>query len=460
VLQTVWRTRLTTAALVLTASLAFIGVAALMPPTASGSQAAPADVRQGGASVAETPGRAVPTVVVTGDEIGAYKEAIRRTVAAAGAAAVKLGYDMPPTITVRVYINARERPRLFNDGAADFSLTLRSEADLRKPASTGIFHIYGLCHEVAHLAMYRPITDREWMTNAAAEGWAHYLGSRLVDEVFAREGMDLWPDRYAYAEDGLARLTRQLTGAEPSPTVRGAGLWRDLVALVGDKGMVALFAAWGRVRVDPADPGAVLATAIPDGKPWAWWAGAKDVLVLNRPSSTFTARTAAAHELAGEARELSHDDGTMAGKKSMAGTGHAVRFASPGAGHHLTAVKLHGSRYGTPQAPDEKFTVTLCDEKFQKIAEFKFPYATFERGEPKWVTLDVKPTAVPATFYVCVAFNPTARKGVYVSHDAGVSGTSYTGLPGGRASAFGSGDWMIRVTVDQRRGGDGLRPAE
>jgi RNA polymerase sigma factor (sigma-70 family) len=149
-------------------------------------------------------------------------------------------------------------------------------------------------------------------------------------------------------------------------------------------------------------------------------------------------------------RELKRDDGKSAGKRSIAGGGHAVMFESPGEGWTLTAVRLHGSRYGYPKAPDEDFKIYLCDEKFHKLATFPFPYATFERGEPKWVTLKVKPTAVPAKFFLCADFNPTGTKGVYVHHDAEAAKTptSFVGLPDdGEPQPFSKGDWLIRAEL-------------
>ena len=82
-----------------------------------------------------------------------------------------------------------------------------------------------------------------------------------------------------------------------------------------------------------------------------------------------------------KSRELTHDDGEMKGKRSIAGGGPAVRFEAPGEGWTLTAVRIHGARYGYPRAPRENFAVFLCDEKFHQIEEFLFPYSKFERGD-------------------------------------------------------------------------------
>jgi hypothetical protein len=153
-------------------------------------------------------------------------------------------------------------------------------------------------------------------------------------------------------------------------------------------------------------------------------------------------------ELSGKPEELARDDGRPAGKKSFP-RGHAVAFEAPGDSYYMTSVRIHGARYGYPQAPKEDFHVTLCDPDFRSIVDFPFAYSKFQRGDPKWVSLRMKPTKVPKEFVICVNFNPTRTKGVYVSHYA--EGTSLVGLPGKRAGSFTGGDWLIHVTVDRRQ---------
>lgn len=152
------------------------------------------------------------------------------------------------------------------------------------------------------------------------------------------------------------------------------------------------------------------------------------------------------------ARELAHDDGKPAGKKSMAGSAHAVRFEAPGDDWSLTSIRLHGARYGYPKPPTEDFHVYLCDENFEQIADFPFPYSRFKRGPEDWVKLDLKPTKVPAKFIICVGFDPEATKGVYVSHDgqkeAEGQPTSFSGLPGDKLRPFKQGHWLIRARLE------------
>jgi hypothetical protein len=92
------------------------------------------------------------------------------------------------------------------------------------------------------------------------------------------------------------------------------------------------------------------------------------------------------------------------------------------------AVRIYGSRYGTPQPPQEKFKIALTDGDNQTIEEMEFPYSLFKRGDPAWYTVKLpKPIDVPATFCVVVDFNPEQTKGVYVHYDAQASGHSFTG---------------------------------
>ena len=369
----------------------------------------------------------------------------------------QFGFDMPETIHVSATVSAGTGTRLFNDGADRINLTVPSEAKLRRPAVTGTFHLYGFCHEVGHLAMYRVIQKRPWLSSAGAEGWAHYAGSRILDAVYAREGEKLWPDAYNYLDDGMARLRKQLAAPNPTPTSQAAGLWLSLAEILGDKGLAPLFSAWAKVQVDESKPGIELGKALmaqgDSAKLEPWWQKAQPVLLVASAKSGFAAQGKDAGQIKGPRKELAKDDGVSAGKLSSAGSGHAVRFDAPGKECYLTAVRIFGSRYGQPQPPRENASIWLCDAEFKKIAEFPCPYYLFQRGDPKWVTIPVKPTQVPAEFIICVGFNPTGTKGVFVHHDAAGSGSSYLGLPGSKGRPFGKGDWLIRATVQEAASG-------
>lgn len=99
----------------------------------------------------------VPGARVTYTGVSArWATAIGRVTAGARQAAAAWGFDVPATVHVQVTCRSGQEVRLFNGGKERAYLSVRSEQDLRKPSVTGTYHLYGLCHEVGHLAQYRP----------------------------------------------------------------------------------------------------------------------------------------------------------------------------------------------------------------------------------------------------------------------------------------------------------------
>jgi hypothetical protein len=164
-----------------------------------------------------------------------------------------------------------------------------------------------------------------------------------------------------------------------------------------------------------------------------------------------SAKKTAAKSGTGEARELSHDNGTMAKYMSIGGGGEAVKFKVDGDSWYVTSVSLHGSRYGEARPPKENFKVWICDDKFKPIATFEFPYSSYTRENKAWKNFRIRPTRVPENFIVCFGFNAHQTKGVYVSYDDKPSETSLTGVPGkGEPKPFTKGNWLIRCKVEKR----------
>ncbi len=156
----------------------------------------------------------------------------------------------------------------------------------------------------------------------------------------------------------------------------------------------------------------------------------------------------ATEAVAGDSVALKYHDGTADGKKSIAGTGEMITFGAP-AGTKIEAIRIHGSRYGVPKAPDESFVVYVLSGDQKRVLHTELvPYSTFERGEEKWVTIKLsQPVEVTPRFWVTVDFRAQATKGVYVSYDTSTGGkNSRVGLPGLKASEpKDKGDWMIEA---------------
>lgn len=166
-------------------------------------------------------------------------------------------------------------------------------------------------------------------------------------------------------------------------------------------------------------------------------------------ASPVAVRSGAAAEI--ETRILKRDQDAMHGKQSLTASGHFVAFETPPGQWRLTQVQLFASRYGTAQAPDDKWRITVCGRDFSPLKFIDMPYATFERGAERWYKVDVPTLDLPAgeSFWLNLAFNPHSTKGVYVGYDtADLETHSLIGLPGGRITGMPRKmDWMIRAVI-------------
>jgi beta-lactamase regulating signal transducer with metallopeptidase domain len=152
---------------------------------------------------------------------------------------------------------------------------------------------------------------------------------------------------------------------------------------------------------------------------------------------------------------LSYGDGKADGKKSYGGSGHMIRFEMPYGMTKVRGLRIHGSRYGLPQAPDEDFEITFLSDDRQEILDSQAaPYRLFKRGKEAWVrVLFDEEVEVPEKFWVALNFNAHQTKGVYVSYDTSRKGQySRVGLPGDeeepKETDFG-GDWMVQVMLSR-----------
>lgn len=150
---------------------------------------------------------------------------------------------------------------------------------------------------------------------------------------------------------------------------------------------------------------------------------------------------------------LKYGDGKADGKKSYGGNGQMIRFELPAGACEVRGIKIHGSRYGLPRAPDEDFEITfLTDDLEEVVSTESAPYKLFRRGRELWVRVNFdEPIELPQKFWIALNFNAAQTKGVYVSYDTSTKGEySRTGLAGGdeapEPTDFG-GDWMVQVML-------------
>ena len=114
---------------------------------------------------------------------------------------------------------------------------------------------------------------------------------------------------------------------------------------------------------------------------------------------------------------LKYGDGQPDGKKSLGGSGEIIGFTLPAEDGKVGAIRIHGSRYGTPDAPNESFLIYFLSHDMSEVMRTELaPYSLFERGPERWVEVKFrKPVEVPKEFWVAVDFRAGHTKGVYVS---------------------------------------------
>ncbi len=210
-----------------------------------------------------------------------------------------------------------------------------------------------------------------------------------------------------------------------------------------------------------------------DGVGWLprHWPSSSYLVLINRPPRTITkgpirhgyAQNApkAAEPSARANRPpalLSYGDGKADGKKSYGGSGHLIRFELPEGITKVRGIRIHGSRYGVPQAPDEDIEITFLSEDREETLDSQgAPYRLFKRGKEAWVRVMFdKEIELPQKFWIALNFNAHQTKGVYLSYDTSTKGEySRVGLPGDeeepKETDFG-GDWMVQVMLSRPTG--------
>jgi beta-lactamase regulating signal transducer with metallopeptidase domain len=151
---------------------------------------------------------------------------------------------------------------------------------------------------------------------------------------------------------------------------------------------------------------------------------------------------------------LSYGDGKPDGKKSYGGSGFMIEFEMPEGVTKVKGIRIHGSRYGLAQAPNEDFEIKFLSEGRDEVLHTETaPYKLFARGKTQtWVRIPFKDEVeVPKKFWIALNFNAEQTKGVYVSYDTSTKGEhSRVGLAGDdtdpKPTDF-AGDWMIQVLL-------------
>jgi hypothetical protein len=369
------------------------------------------------------------------------------------------GFSLPETIVLEAKREPRKNVSLWTDGSSHIFLTVSSEHQLAPSPKSGIFNIYGMCHELGHIVMYRGMKNQVGLSDGVGEGWAHYAGSVVVDAVAEHLGQQIWPEPYdVKSAEGLLRLQNQVERADwpnldatgraakvfyeiekkHGRKILGAALGRAISQQPSGKELMPLFVRSLREITDDATAGDWIPkkVLVPETK----W-NVKERQIEDSYFDDLKAKFDQTGTL------LYYDDGTAEGKWSFTGTGYAILFRKPQGAWLLERIDVFGARYGTHEPPREDFAIYICDEQFEPLHELNHPYSIFKRGKNQWFRIPVDPIKIPRRFYICLNFNPTSTKGVYVAYDQSVARShSRLALPYTHVKDVEKKyDWMIRA---------------
>ena len=156
------------------------------------------------------------------------------------------------------------------------------------------------------------------------------------------------------------------------------------------------------------------------------------------------------------AEELKYGDGKPDGKKSLTASGHLIWFDAGKKDLWLNGLEVYGGRYGDAVSLGDEFHVHLVGAGAQVYRRVALPYILWPRGKQGWLKVPLPPIQVPQKFGVCLSFQPTKARGVWVFTDDVEDGHSYAWLPGEKPLKLKGGAWMVRATVGEKPEGDPL----
>ena len=360
--------------------------------------------------------------------------------------------DLPDLLVVSVDIDRDNRVAIWNDGGSRINLTLSRTAQLRAPAKSKVSNIYGLCFELADLAVRRTLGEPAWLSDEVVLGLSHYCASEAIERVYKRHGHRLWPDEYDYRAEGMTRFKKQVKVRRPSEVIKAAALWQELTKLLGERALGATLKAWRDIEVDPLRPATALSKALPSardayhqGKLNAWTKAFSKAAIV---AAGRGGRSDRAPRLSKKPVVLKYGDGTSDGKDCLSEDGHVVYFKAPPDEWYLTTLHLYAERFGVPLRQMEYVTITLCDAALVPIRSWQKPYGFFRGSRPRWFHLRLAPARVPEAFAIVVQFSCREDKGVRLHRDSASKGHSAVGRPGGQARPLEEADWMMRVDLD------------
>lgn len=402
-------------------------------------------------------------VVVVNDGVeAAYAKAIENLVETAWVGyTTDLGLSLPDRITVNLKLDPNAVKTPFSTDTKDqIYAPIASMKELRP--KSGVNHLYGLCHEMGHIALRHGMRSVFQVHQDVEEALVALLGTIVLDYVYDQKGPNLWPVPFDYKRAQGTALLRKLIQTLPlkDPHVAEKGFWR-LYQTLGKAQFSLALKRCLKDRPSGADflPSFLSEIQKVSGKsfpglfpeqlmqaPFTWTPGPPDL----RDETLFKALQVT--PTGNDAIDLKYHSRSLSSKperrESIEGMAYFQLFRLPweGGGSVLLSVEIFGCRFGSREDDDAEVVVWVCDSKMKILAERKFAYRELN-WECGWCSVPWKePVDIARVFFVGIFFDANADKGYHMGFQKDVSGHSYTGTPWG-ITLLKDKDWLFRVKV-------------
>lgn len=398
------------------------------------------------------------TVVLAGGIERAYGEAYAAVLTEARREFRRvLGYELPEELVFRVRLDPNAGARTTTNLVDTVFRTFSSRRQLGPPP--GYSHIYGPCHELGHLMMYKPMGLRRvlpGLPKGVSEGWADYVGRIIGENVGKDLGNGFWPQPYDVAEhDGLSRLggidaaapaARMFyaLGAEHGHGAVGRAMVQAALRLPTGPQLMECFLDELRRLTGDEDAGAWIPRELTD-PPWP----PTNVPALG--DDFFFADVKTTPDATGVM--LRYDSG-VASTEPQPTTRPAVVFGRPEGQWAVDRISVLGSRQRPAGEAPGAIRAYICDERLVPLDGSSNTGDAFGPGAPLWTDIATRPISVPKRFYVCLGFSGLGPQGVRVAREITSASHSYRGDPlSGLVEAHRGPEqrqpypfeWMIRV---------------
>jgi hypothetical protein len=123
----------------------------------------------------------------------------------------------------------------------------KSLNDFLPPKQSGKKNVYGLCHELGHIFMFNIINNRNnWMTKEHNEAWADLFGNYMIDLLYQKKGIEIWPEPYDYTKNAgfkamKERIEKQINNPKFKKFETACRYWYELNKIIGFDNFSSLF---------------------------------------------------------------------------------------------------------------------------------------------------------------------------------------------------------------------------